>query len=221
MANSGRISKPVLSGLLLLALSLISFIYIIQAFRYFSNDPTTLSGFWEIRYWLYLHIVGGIFALLIGPFQLCSTFRNRFTKLHKKLGYIYVFSILISCLCSFYMTINHAFDLHWTWSFSLQCLAFTWLVTTLMAVFTVRRKQIEDHQKWMIRSYVVTFAFVSHRWLVDLPFLIELGGFVERAPTTIWVAWSIPLLACEVWFQLSKNQPRQLKKQKVQDYERI
>ncbi len=205
MTKSRFISTSVLSGLLLLALSLISFIYIVQTFRYFSNDPTALSGFWEIRYWLYLHIVGGILALLIGPFQLWSAFRNRFRKLHKKLGYVYVFSILISCLCSFYMTINHAFDLHWTWSFSLQCLAITWLTTTIMAVFTARRKQIEDHQKWMIRSYVVTLAFVTHRWLVDLPFIVNLGNFVERAPTTIWVAWSIPLLVCEVYFQLSKK----------------
>ena len=38
-------------------------------------------------------------------------------------------------------------------------------------------------------GYLITFAFVSFRVLVDLPFVVELGSFPERAPTTIWLSW--------------------------------
>ena len=57
------------------------------------------------------------------------------------------------------------------------------------------------HKEWMIRSYIVTFAFVLFRWLVDLPFVAELGNFIERAPTVGWGSWVIPLGIVEMIIQ--------------------
>jgi hypothetical protein len=34
-----------------------------------------------------------------------------------------------------------------------------------MAFLAIRRRQITQHQDWMIRSYVVTFAFVFFRMI--------------------------------------------------------
>ena len=70
--------------------------------------------------------------------------------------------------------------------------------TALMAYRAIRKRRIQIHKEWMIRSYVVTFAFVSFRWLVDLSFVIELGNFIERAPTVVWVSWAIPLFITEI-----------------------
>ena len=53
----------------------------------------------------------------------------------------------------------------------------------LIALYPYRELCIQSHKEWMIRSYVVTFSFVSFRWLVDLPFVVDLGNFIERAPT--------------------------------------
>jgi uncharacterized membrane protein len=204
-----RKKRPKLkSCILLLAiipLTLFSVNYITQAMEYFSGSESHLAGFWNVRWWLYPHILGGVVALIIGPFQFVSKLGDSFHRLHKKLGYGYVSGILISSICSIYLALTHAFELHWTWSFSLLFLAFVWIVTTAMAVFTIRQKLVIDHQKWMVRSYLVTLAFVTHRWLVDLPFLVEMGNFIERAPTTIWVAWSVPLLLCEVIFQITSS----------------
>lgn len=57
----------------------------------------------------------------------------------------------------------------------------------------------------MIRSYVVTFAFVSFRWLVDLPFVVDLGNFIERDPTVGWISWVLPLFITEMVLQWNKK----------------
>jgi Predicted membrane protein (DUF2306) len=45
-------------------------------------------------------------------------------------------------------------------------LAFAWITTASMAYISVMRGRILQHKEWMIRSYVVTFAFVTFRWLL-------------------------------------------------------
>jgi hypothetical protein len=57
----------------------------------------------------------------------------------------------------------------------------------------------------MIRSCVVTFAFVIFRWLVDLPVVVMFGDFVERGPTVGWISWTIPLLITEVVFSWNRK----------------
>lgn len=58
----------------------------------------------------------------------------------------------------------------------------------------------------MIRSYVVTFAFVTFRWLVDLPLVIGLmENFGERGPAVGWFSWTIPLLITEVVLNWNKK----------------
>lgn len=51
----------------------------------------------------------------------------------------------------------------------------------------------------MIRSYVVTYAFVTFRLVDDVGVFANLG--LERLATTGWICWSIPLLITEVALQ--------------------
>ena len=43
--------------------------------------------------------------------------------------------------------------------------ATAWVVCTAAAVITARNRQIVQHRRWMVRSYAVTFTFVSSRVL--------------------------------------------------------
>jgi hypothetical protein len=53
--------------------------------------------------------------------------------------------------------------------------------------------------EWVVRSYVVTFTFVTFRWLAELGILQSLER--EAAATLVWLSWSMPLLATEVILQ--------------------
>lgn len=142
-----------------------------------------LGRFWPIKWWLIGHITGGILALTIGPFQFWKSFRTKFLSVHRWLGRIYLMAILIGSISSTYLAWTSALAIYWTWAIALQGLRFSWFFSAIMAYRAIRKRHIQSHKEWMIRSYVVTFSFVSFRWLVDLPFVVDLGNFIERAPT--------------------------------------
>jgi hypothetical protein len=79
-------------------------------------------------------------------------------------------------------------------------LACAWLVVSGMAYVAVMRRQFAAHREWMIRSYVVTFAFVLFRLMEDLNVYGSLGGEAQ-AVMLGWMAWTVPLLITEVVLQ--------------------
>ena len=55
----------------------------------------------------------------------------------------------------------------WAFEVGLMGLATSWLITTTVAYYTIRIGLVALHKEWMIRAYVVTFAFVFFRILSD------------------------------------------------------
>lgn len=176
-----------------------------DALPYFGFDSEVFGRFLEYKWSLIGHISGGLLAIVIGPFQFWKAFRTKYIKVHRTLGIIYLVAIVIGSLSATYLSWTSALAVHWTWAIGLQGLAFAWFCTVTMAYRAVRLHRYKIHKEWMIRSYVVTFAFVSFRWLVDLPFVVDLGNFIERAPTVGWISWAIPLFITEIVLQWNKK----------------
>jgi uncharacterized membrane protein len=111
------------------------------------------------RHLLIPHTLSGVMALLIGPLQFSSRFRQRHLKLHRVLGRIYVLSVFIGSFTGIALAAGRP-GLPGT---SMQAAA--WMVCTTAAFVTARNRQITVHRQWMARSYAVTFTFVSSRVL--------------------------------------------------------
>jgi uncharacterized membrane protein len=109
------------------------------------------------------HTLAGIFALLIGPINFSSRIRQRYLKLHRVLGRVYVFSVFIGAATG----VALAFGRPGFPGTSMQAAA--WIVCTTAAFITARNRQIIQHRQWMARSYAVTFTFVSSRVLNLVP----------------------------------------------------
>jgi len=85
-------------------------------------------------------------------------------------------------------------------------LALVWLVSALMAYRMIRFKRIPQHREWMIRTYVITFAFVLFRFINESSIARSLmESFEERGPTAIWLSWAVPLFITEVILQWHKK----------------
>ena len=111
------------------------------------------------RHLLIPHVLFGTIALLSGPIQFSSRFRQRHLKFHRVLGRIYVLSVFLSAPTGVLLSMGRpGFP-----GTSMQ--AFAWVVCTTAALITARIRQIPQHRQWMIRSYAVTFTFVSSRVL--------------------------------------------------------
>ena len=176
-----------------------------DALPYFGFNEDVFGRWWEYKWSLIGHVSGGLMALIIGPIQFWKAFRNRYLKTHRLLGRIYLIAILIGVISSTHLSWTTALKIHWTWALSLQGLGLAWFTTAAMAYISIMRNRIQQHKEWMIRSYVVTFAFVIFRWLNGSSFFRELGNFIERGPTEIWISWTIPLLITEVILQWNKK----------------
>jgi hypothetical protein len=111
------------------------------------------------RHLLIPHTLFGFIALLSGPVQFSSRLRKRHLKFHRALGRIYVISVFIGALTGIALAAGRP-GLPGT---SMQAAA--WMVCTTAAFITARNRQIARHRQWMIRSYAVTFTFVSSRVL--------------------------------------------------------
>jgi uncharacterized membrane protein len=177
-----------------------------DALPYFGLDKENFGSYWNYKWPLIGHISGGLLALTIGPFQFSKSFRNKFITTHRWLGRIYLTAILIGTISSTYLAWTSGYRVNFSWAFGLQGLAFAWIMTASMAYISVMRGRILQHKEWMIRSYVVTFAFVTFRWLQDLQIAHQLmNKFEERGPTIIWVSWTIPLLITEIKLSWKKK----------------
>jgi uncharacterized membrane protein len=105
------------------------------------------------------HTLAGTIALLAGPLQFSSRFRERHLKFHRILGRLYVVSVFIGSFTGIALAAGRP-GLPGT---SMQAAA--WMVCTTAAFITARNRQITQHRQWMARSYAVTFTFVSSRVL--------------------------------------------------------
>ena len=105
------------------------------------------------------HTLAGIFALLIGPINFSSRIRQRHLTRHRVLGRIYVVSVFVGSFTGIALAWGRP-GLPGT---SMQAAA--WMVCTTAAFLTARNRQIIQHRQWMVRSYAVTFTFVSSRVL--------------------------------------------------------
>jgi uncharacterized membrane protein len=161
--------------------------------------PEQYNEYWPRRWWLLLHITTGIVALLSGPIQLWLGITDRRPHLHRRLGLVYVSSIAISSVAAYYLAFNT--DFGWVFGAGLAGLATAWLVTTGLAFAAIRRQLYEQHKEWMIRSYVVTTAFVSFRILFLAVATAGLGTRHEQLAIASWFCWAVPLLITEAILQ--------------------
>jgi uncharacterized membrane protein len=111
------------------------------------------------RHLLIPHTFCGLIALLVGATQFSSRLRRRCLKFHRVLGRIYVISVFVGAWTGIALAAGRP-GMPGT---SMQAAA--WIVCTTAAFITARNRQIAQHRKWMIRSYAVTFTFVSSRVL--------------------------------------------------------
>jgi uncharacterized membrane protein len=105
------------------------------------------------------HTLAGMIALLAGPLQFSTRFRQRHLQFHRVLGRAYVVSVFVGSFTGIALAAGRP-GLPGT---SMQAAA--WMVCTTAAFITARNRQIVQHRQWMARSYAVTFTFVSSRVL--------------------------------------------------------
>jgi len=161
-------------------------------------DEAQFGAYWPMRGWLLVHISMGAVALLSGPVQLWLGLSDRFPALHKNLGFVYMAAVVLGAIAAYYLAFNTAGGI--VFGSGLVGLATAWLTTTGLAFLAIKRHLYEQHKEWMVRSYVVTFAFVTFR-AFDMLLAVQGVALLERIGIAAWFCWSVPLLVNEAILQ--------------------
>jgi len=129
----------------------------------FSSTRNNLAASGRFR--LITHIGGGIVALISGTLQLWIGFRQRAMRLHRWTGRVYLAAAAVGIVGAFLMAV---YTTPRSFGIPLMGLATAWILTTGVAWAAIVRRKVVLHKEWMIRSYLVAFAFVTFRFITDL-----------------------------------------------------
>ena len=120
----------------------------------------------------YTHVSFGGIALLIGWSQFSKKIRDKKIKLHRTLGKIYLIAVMLAGVAGFYLAIHSEGGV--IANFGFGGMALCWLTTSTLAYLSIRKREIDQHRAWMIRSYSLAFAAVTLRlYLQHLRFSSE------------------------------------------------
>lgn len=161
--------------------------------------PAALGKYFELRWILIAHITAGGGSLVLGLFQFWKKLRTYSWKLHRIVGFLYLLAVLASSVCAVILAFTTAKVVNWAYAFSLQVWVTVWISATAIAYYAAIKRRFKQHEEWMVRSYLVTLAFIISGLILKIPAIQSLGSFADISPSLFWMGWSVPLYVYQVW----------------------
>lgn len=168
-----------------------------------SSKPKELinDNVWHTLF--YLHITAGGVAMLTGWTQFSQRLRGRYLNRHRLVGKIYVIAVLLSSCAGLYIAFFASGGTISALGFG--SLALLWLFTDIKAYTSIRRLQIDEHERWMIRNYALTFAAVTLRIWLPLATNILHWDFIPSYRAIAWLCWVPNLVIAELIINRKNN----------------
>ena len=148
------------------------------------------------------HVVTAYPCLVLGPWLFLPRFRNKHLKWHRVMGIVYVYTIVLSSAMGFVLATRNEFG---PWARGgFMSLAVVWFTTTIIGYRKVFERDIYSHRRWMIRSYAISMAVITIRFL-DVP-----DGWTREQwfPVLTWACWIPNLTLSEIYIRISDDKGR-------------
>lgn len=150
----------------------------------------------------YAHVIGGSGMLLFGGLNLYLAARKDRFALHRLVGRCYLAFGVLGSATAILVTSTMAHKaagspILTNATVSLLTLAIAWLAFAALGWRAALNRRFPSHAHWMIRRYVLAWAFVFCRIASRLTELDELG----RGEAFIWLSWVLPLILAELVLQ--------------------
>jgi len=153
---------------------------------------------------LQTHIVASAIALILGPFQFLEPLREKAPVLHRWIGRIYVAACLAGGASGVAIALYSSSGLVAGLGFLL--LGLLWLGFTFLALVSAMRRNFIAHERWMIRSFALTFAAVTLR--IYLPIGLTTVGFDNSYTLIAWACWLPNLIVAELFIATLRKPER-------------
>jgi len=178
---------------LLFAVIAAMYVYVLWTNERFLFNPADPE--WQhiatFKWMLLPHAMVASLALFLGPLQFSDRLRRRFAKLHRVLGYFYVTGVFVGAPIGAYIEYFEE-RLGEARSFTIATATdgTIWIFATATALYFIRRGKVEQHRRWMTRSFACSLIFLEVRMIQTL-FSIP----ADKVETVLWccVAAAFPL----------------------------
>ncbi len=183
-------------------------ILVVSSYFYYDNAIAYLFGYrserfgqtlFENQIWFILHIIGATFSLFLGPLQFWGTIRKKYINYHRFAGKLYIVGSLVAGVSALRLSlINDCLGCR----YSLALLSILFLLTTSLAWYSIKTKNLIAHKQFMTRSYTCALAFVFVRLnqIVPLDFLYSSINDPEIYRTVNeWMFTFVPIITVEIF----------------------
>lgn len=145
----------------------------------------------------YLHIFPALLVLAAGLTQFSGKILQRLPVLHRWVGRVYAFSILLACGPAGMLMAWYANGGPWAQA-SFLVLSGLWWGCTWVAWRAIRAGDIRRHGAWMLRSYALTLSAITLRLMQ-----FGLASYTDTDPEeayrlVAWPSWVLNLVIAEV-----------------------
>ncbi|KAH8936163.1 hypothetical protein BDL97_17G069800 [Sphagnum fallax] len=153
----------------------------------------------NVRLWQ-VHSVCALGYVVVSPLQFNSKWRNKHLLMHRRLGYVYAFFTVVASVTG-WMMIKHS-ELGPV-ALGLSRIVSPWCIITLvLSINAARRRDLQSHRRWMLRSAAIGYGVVYTRFLpgwISLMFSCKLDIALE---CSFFIVWGVNLLLLEIYIQM-------------------
>ena len=152
----------------------------------------------------YLHIGPAILYLVGAPIQLAYRIRSQHYTLHRRLGRVLLTSGL---LCGIFAVI---FGFFYSFGGPVQAAASVvfgiWFLACLVNAFrAIRRDDVVNHRRWMIRAYAIGIGVGTIRLWVYLFTEAGILNFPDSFAAAFWISFTLHAIFAEWWIRTTPH----------------
>ncbi len=177
-----------------------TFIGLMMAYVLYHNESFLINRadpvwahYQPFKWWLLPHGIAGACALFLGPMQFSDRLRQRYLKLHRTVGWIYVAgALIVAPLGTYIQFFEERMQGPRSFTMAAGSDAAVLMLTTAIALFFILRGNIQQHRQWMTRSYAVALVFLEVRVISGLT---GLDNNDKAGEIIVWmcVIFAVPL----------------------------
>ena len=183
-----------IAALLALGVGLFSYRYLFPSIPV--ESPNVAANRFAATGALVAHAGLGATVLILGALQFFPEIRARWPAWHRRAGTVYVLGCLIGGVAGFLLAFGTTAGPIAGFGFGI--LAVLWVWFTANAWRYAKARDFQRHQRWMIRSYALTFGAVTLRLYLALFGVMHID-FMEGYRASAWLAWVPNLIFVELF----------------------
>jgi hypothetical protein len=167
-----------------------------ESFLVHPKDPMW-QHYQPFKWWLLPHGIAGACALLLGPMQFSDRLRNRFRRFHRVGGRIYVAGVFVAAPLGVYIQyFEERMGDPRSFSIAAAVDAGLWMTTTAIALAFILKGKVQEHWRWMTRSFAVALVFLEGRVIGGVTGWENLD--VHASETIVWACLAFSILSADL-----------------------